>query len=528
MSSLNIREFATVGLDERLPEASKVVANAIPVQSVITGRRTQKYTPVNGSSFTESQNPTFKLSANSDFLIPSSATLHFRLRNTSDNAGTTACFDDPTGLVPFSRGLLRASGVLIEDILDVARSSAAMTYTHMSPERYAKQGSIDTANWKWNRDFYTSDITIDDPVADISAVDPDNPTEAEIELALDTVTQPTATLVRGLRLDGQGVSQRQLYASDRDDDEDVNEVEINLPLSYIFGLFRTNRLFPLSFIGQLEIEFTLAQAVRAIVDSTIPPGAVGYTVKDMYITADLAQVSDDYLKILAQSFASPDPAMAYNLPVDTLTNTAQNKQVPARPGAVGTFGNSLNSYVYSKSTPFLKAIMFTSQNNRVSASTYATSGMPCFFSDPRTTGTGSSVRLNIGSEVFPSYGVLDSPEEIMRHNMIGLGAQGNVASQMGLVSRENFKARDPVDLTADPGAGRDGISYVLFSFAKVNGLGDEYYDLDSYDASLQGAVLDLQQSQANGTEGVISVSTMAMIEHTRICQLGGGRFQVKA
>lgn len=476
MSSLNIREFATIGLDERVPEASKVVGNAIPIQSVITGRRTQKFLPVNGSTFTESQNPTFKMSANSDFLVPSSATLHFKL-NRKSGAGS---FDDVPALAVINRAILRASGVLVEDILEVARSSVAMTYSHMSPERYAGQGSIDCGNWKWNTGYESNSF------AATAAAAGATPTAAEFDAV--------QAVVEAGRPDGKGVAARAALAAT----EHGSAVEVNLPLSYLFGTFRTNKLFPLSFVGQLEIELTLAQALRAMVGAA----ASTYEITDTYIVADMAQLSDDYLKVLAQSFASPEPSLAYNLPVDTLTNITQNKSVSP--------GGTTNSYVYSKSTPFLKAIMFTAQDNTQGTANYSASGMPNLMS------ATPQVRLFIGSETFPQYGVLDSVKEVFRHNAIGLGTQGNVQSQLGLATHENFS--DNTD------AG--GINYTLFSFAKVNGLGEEYYDLDSYDASLQGAVIDYQVQQAHPS--ITNANNLAVIEHTRILRIGGGRLEVKA
>lgn len=494
MSSLSVREFAAIGLDERIPESAKVVGNAIPVQSVITGRRQQKFMPVNGSTFQASQNPNFRMSATSDFLIPSTATLHFKLVNkTTQSDGTTpsttACFDDPPALAILQRSILRASGVLVEDILEANRSAAALTYSHMSPERYAKEGSIDTKNWKWNRDYSTDTQTVAAPGA--------------------AYVQAEATAVRnlleGLRLDEDGVARRQALAAA--EHANGTEIEVNLPLSYVFGLFRTNRLFPLSFVGELNIEFTLAQAVAAIV-SSVDTDIANYEIRDTYIVADMAQLSDDYLKVLAQAFSSPDPGMAYNLPVDTLTNITQNKAVTA------DANSTLNSYVFSKSTPFLKSMLFTTQDNgaRTSIDEYATSGMPDFLDN-----TNAQVRLFLGSEVFPQYGVLNSAEEVARNNQIALGTQGNVRAQYGLASHETYKNRTTAG----------GINYILFSFAKVNGLGSEYYDMDSYDASLLGSVIDLQMNQV-GDETATSCSTLACIEHTRVCRIGGGRFEVKA
>ena len=494
MSSLSVREFAAIGLDERVPEAAKVVGNAIPVQSIITNRRQQKFLPVNGSTFTPNQNPNFRMSATSDFLIPSSATLHFKLVNKTTEsdgttASTTACFDDPPALAVIQRAILRASGVLVEDILETNRSAAALSYTHMDPERYAKQGSIDTKNWKWNRDYETDSQTVGAPGG----------TYAQAEALA------VRNLVQGMRLDEGGVVRRQALASAEYAND--TEIEVNLPLSYVFGLFRTNRLFPLSFVGELNIELTLAQAITAIVSSESTDIA-NYEIRDTYIVADMAVLSDDYLKVLSQAFSSPDPGMAYNLPVDTLTNITQNKAVTA------DSNSTLNSYVYSKSTPFLRSIMFTTQDNtaRSSVDEYAVSGMPNFLDD-----TNSQVRMFIGSEVYPQYSVLDSTEEVARNNQIGLGTQGNVRAQYGLVSHENYKNRTTAG----------GINHILFSFAKVNGLGPEAYDMDSMDASLLGSVIDLQMNQV-GDEVATSCSTLAMIEHTRVCRIGGGRFEVKA
>lgn len=484
MSSLNIREFATIGLDERIPEASKVVGNAIPVQSVITGRHTQKFTPMNGSTFTETQNPSIRLYSNSDFLIPSSATLHFKLKRTS--AGADACFDDVPALSVLNRAILRVAGELVEDVLELGRATTAMTYSHMSPHRYSGQGSIDTGNWKWNTSYGSN--AEDALPAPGAAYD-----QAEAVAVRE--------MIEASRADGKGVAARQLRASE--EHAQNAEIEVNVPLSYIYGTFRTNKLFPLSFVGGMEIELTLAQAIRAIVDKTAGPASASYQVTDTYVVADLAQLSDDYLKVLAQSFASPEPSMAYNLPVDCLTVISQNKPV--------TTGGTLNTYVFSKSTPFLRAIMFTSQNNTQTVADYSTSGMPSLLATD-----GCQVRLTVGSTTFPEYGSLDSAKAVFRHNMIGLGAQGNVQSQMGLATHENFN--DNTD------AG--GVNYTLFSFAKVNGLGNEAYDLDSYDASLGGALLGYQVRQAHPS--ITQSNTMAIIEHTRVCRIGGGRFEVKA
>lgn len=495
MSSLSVREFASIGLDERIPESARVVGNAIPVQSVITGRHQTKFMPVNGSTFTPGQNPNFRMSATSDFLIPSTATLHFKLFNkTKTSAGAdseTSCFDDPVATSVIQRSILRASGMAVEDILETNRCASALTYTHMEPERYAKQGSIDTKNWKWNRDYGTLDIG---DLSDASG----GYEQAEVQDIRD--------LVSGLRLDQFGVEQRQELAAVEYTASGATEIEVNLPLSYIFGLFRTTRLFPLSFVGELNIEFTLAQAVQAIV-SSVSTDVADYEIRDTYIVASMAQLSDDYLKVLSQAFSSPDPGMAYNLPVDTITNITQNKAVTA------DANSSLNDYVYSKSTPFLKSILFTTQDNtaRTSVDEYACSGMPNFLNN-----TNAQVRLNVGSMVFPQYGVLNSVEEVYRHNMVGLGTQGNVRAQYGLASHENFKNRTTAG----------GINYILFSFAKVNGLGPDYFETDSLDASLQGAVLNLQMNQ-EGDGTATSCNTLAVIEHTRICRIGGGRFEVK-
>lgn len=510
MSALSVREFQSLPLEENIPEASNVMANSIPVQSVITGRRSIRVDPQNGSAFTPGQNPSIKLSSMSEFLIPSSVVLHYKLQNQTyttgapNTASQTACFDDLPATSILNRAILRMAGNAIEDILDVNRATAALAYTHMEPANYSGEASISTRSWKWNRDYQTNSI------ATLPSVVAGTGTDPAVVNDVNAVATPVAQMVEGFRMDGKGVARRQALAATeycKVGAPTANPVvEVNLPLSLIFGTFRTNKLLPLSFIGELGLEFTLADAVQAIV-SSVGTDVANYAMSDVYLTADLAVVSSDYLQVLAQSFASPDPGMSYVLPIDILTvNSTQ------RPVTTSTASSDQNTYVYSKSTPYLKSVLFTSQNAsaRTTLTEYSASGMPNFFD-----ANNCQLRLTVGSAPYPNYGVLKSPEEIMRHNIIGLGATGNVRAQFGLVTHENFKDRTTAG----------GIQYVLFNFAKVNGLGSEYFETDSLDISLLGSQFALETNQV-GDGAATSCSVMAIIEHVQMLRLGGGRLEV--
>ena len=74
-----------------------------------------------------------------------------------------------------------------------------------------------------------------------------------------------------------------------------------------------------------------------------------------------------------------------------------------------------------------------------------------------------------------------------------------------------------------------GMNYVLFSFEKITGMGEEgAYSLDSLNASLDGGVISLEINQAQDGVAAINCLGQAHIEHTRLLTIAKGRLEVNA
>jgi len=70
-------------------------------------------------------------------------------------------------------------------------------------------------------------------------------------------------------------------------------------------------------------------------------------------------MAESYLQTMASIFASPDPEMAYVMPVHTISTSTQNTAVS---GATPTDSSRVN-FVFSRSTPFMRNILFAFADN---------------------------------------------------------------------------------------------------------------------------------------------------------------------
>lgn len=471
MSQFGVMNVAGVNLKEVIPESGKLVANEIPISSVVVKRRTVKYNANNGTTFSPSQVPNFSIQSNSDFLVPSSAVLHFKLNNTSTGADEALTSFDDLGTCVINRATCRVSGVMVEDVLDVNKVVNTQVYLHSNKKHYDDELTIQSGAWKWATG-YKSDA--------FNASDVSN---NEIQ---------TNDIIDLQRMDQHGVASRQ----EREAVVEASVKEVNIPLSYMLGLFRSNKLFPLSFLSELKLELLLETAQKAMYKPSGTTATLAYSIEDMYITADVVEVSSDYLRILQQAFNSGEE-MGYTLPVNTITTSPQT---------VSSAGQA--DLTYSKSTPFLKSIYFRLANSGDDSndSAYSISGQAYRLA------TNPNLRLRISSAPFPEYDSLKSAYEIYRHNQVALSHNGNVADSVGISNRNTWEQ-----------TGNNNSTFaILFSFEKISGLGNDHYAMDSFDASLSGGIITLQGDYLATTQA------LACFEHVRVIKFGDRRVDVRA
>lgn len=465
---LGVGSLVGVPITERIPESSKLAGNDVPIQSVIVNRKQVKQPPSNGSTFVPNQVVSFVLSSGQDFMIPSSASLHYKIVNT-DTSANKSCIDDLATAV-FNRSSLSLSGVQLEQTLDVNKAINTLVYAHMNSAHYEREATINAKAWKWAKGLYTNGVATGGASADYE------------------------------RLDSTGVASRQLARATEETASGASGVEVNIPLSYIFALFRSNKLFPLSFVSDLRIDLNTESAIKAMFRSDAV-GTPNYSITDVYITYDAVSLSSDYLRVLTASF-SAGADMGYTLPVNVIT-TSQTS----------TTATGEVDITFSKSTPFLKAVYFRQAPTAFDSAVndYSISGQSyCLDTNPM-------VQLRIGTQPFPEYAPLQSAEEVYRNNQIHLSHYSNVLDNLGLAQHKNNWAL-PVSASGD-----NSVFYILFGFEKLAGLGADYYAMDSYDASVSGGVMTLHCDLA-----VSNVQTLAIFEHTRLVQFGDRRVDVRA
>lgn len=153
----------------------------------------------------------------------------------------------------------------------------------------------------------------------------------------------------------------------------------------------------------MTYEITLAGNAEAIVDPA-GTGDATYSLQDIYLTCSLVSMADSYLQTMASILASPDPDMAYVLPVHCVSTSIQNATAS---GATNNLASRVN-FTFSRSTPFMRNILFAFANNDKlrSQTDYSVSGFPC------VVGRECDVRLRAGGIVQPEYDSLRSIEEV--------------------------------------------------------------------------------------------------------------------
>lgn len=493
--SFGVSNLVGLNLKDRIPESSKLVGNAVDVQSVVVQRKTVKVPANNGSSFSQNQTINVKLQSSSDFLIPSTGAINFYLTNdTVVTAGgaqsTTASFDDLASCV-INRATLNVGGSQLENIQDVNKAINVLVYSHMNQAHYEHEAGLNLKSWKWNKGYNSGALPNYTPANLGSAY-----VAAAANANLDAVVTSVTTVLDSLRPDEKGVAARQVNRATLV--EHVAGVKqpifVSIPLSYIYGMFRSNVLFPLAFVSDLQLELITESAIKAIISTGVD--TAGYTITNPYVTMDVVTMSSDYMRVLQASFNSGDEALSYTLPVDTLSTSNQNNT-----------GAGEKDLVFSKSTPFLKNIYFrfSQIGDDSDVNKYSISGQSYQLN------ASPLLRLSMDTKVFPEYDFLRTPEEVYRHAQMALSQHSNVADNVGLATAQTWNTS----------LSTNSHFYALFGFQKISGLGSDYYSMDSFDASLAGGVINLHGNF------LATTNVLAIFEHTRVLKLGNGRTDIK-
>jgi hypothetical protein len=184
-----------------------------------------------------------------------SAVISFKATVTGTNAATTPCALDDG--VPFRRLQVSLNGNLVEDIDNCHRLANMEVYASADAPTY--QGALSFAGW-WKFNPQLANAAGGTQATGTGAI----------------AYNPAFGDISGNSSGGvwHAAGVRQAAGEDR-----------AVPLSLLSGFFRTKQYVPLSLLGEMVLQFTMASNEEAIVQSGATDGA--YTISDIFLEADV-------------------------------------------------------------------------------------------------------------------------------------------------------------------------------------------------------------------------------------------------
>lgn len=530
MSLLGVSQFASVPLEPRVPLSAQIVGRQLPVQDVVLARKSIELAPIGKSTGLGAlEQIDIRVSSANDYLVPSSMVLEFDLFNTSTdsggvNASLSAGFDDIPGVAVFDRADVYVGGQLLERLEDVGSKTTAEIYAHSSRDYYSFVcGNLMNA-WKFNdQQSFDSYVYTNTPVPTLSDGDATGNTGATIKnfldatnLALTAGTQSSAGVSARQKLITASVSQtaitydagstagRPQIDSGRQYTTTNGALRIQVPLALVCGFCQSNELFPLSFVSELRMLFTLALANKAMYSPTATD-ILSYRIDNVRVHYDAVEMSQDYIRATASILASGDESMGYHKPIQTYTT----RKISV--GALVSGTETRNDGIATIATPFLNSLLIWSRPSAIAVNQYNTSAMPATFIDNGLTRTNASIQVQIGSQRFPYSQPIDNAVELYRHNIKEMGELADVKGAPSVNTWTTLADRTTAG----------GISFFYNSFNSLVGTESqaEPVEMEAFDTNAFAG--QIQYSQVyNASTG--TYETIVLGKHTKVFSLTNG------
>lgn len=255
--------FQGLPVTEVVPEAIPALQDGMTKSSLLVGRRRIRFQPQTGTTANPGSIVQFVLSDSSSLLDVNSAVLSFRatLNNGTvgtppTNSQTTPCALDD-GVSVFRRMQVSLNANLVEDIDNVHRLTNMEVYASADLPTY--QGALSFGGW-WKYNPQLSNV-VGGTAATGTPVIAYNPALGDL-----------SGNASGGIWHSAGV--RQIAGEDR-----------AIALSLMSGFFRTKQYIPLNLLGEMVLQFTLASAEEAILQSGATDG--NYQLTDIFLECDV-------------------------------------------------------------------------------------------------------------------------------------------------------------------------------------------------------------------------------------------------
>lgn len=245
--------FQGLPVAEVVPEAIAGMSEGMTKSSLLVSRRRIRFQPQTGLTAVPGSIVQFVLADSSSLLDVNSATLSFRITSTGASSAAAPCALDD-GVSWLRRFQVSLNGNLVEDIDHAHRLANLEILASADKAWYQSAGSFG-GWWKLNPDLADA--------ASTAAAAAYNPCFGDLS-GNSTGSLWAAAAVR--------------HAAGEDR---------VVPLSLLSGFFRTKQYIPLSLLGEMTLQMTLASNEEAIFQQTNTDGA--YSISDIFLECDVVQ-----------------------------------------------------------------------------------------------------------------------------------------------------------------------------------------------------------------------------------------------
>lgn len=348
--------FQGLPVSEVVPEAIAGMSEGMTKSSLLVSRRRIRFQPQTGLTAGPGSIVQFVLADSSSLLDVNSAVLSYRVNVTGTNSAAAPCALDDG--VPFRRLQVSLNGNLVEDIDNVHRLTNMELLASADKAWYQSAGSFG-GWWKLNPDL-----------AD----------------GISTAAAPAYNPAYG-DLSGNATGSLWVAAGNR---HAAGEDRI-VPLSLLSGFWKTKQYIPLSLLGEMVLQFTMASNEEAIFQRTNVDGA--YTISDIFLECDLVQ-PHYMLQELMTKVATQEGENGIVIPYESAICSQ---------GQVITSSGGQQSIIVSRSTNNLRRVLYAHQiTNGVSSKAFPS--VSCFGNF-----NTNSWQVRVGSYYAPSQPATTAP-----------------------------------------------------------------------------------------------------------------------
>jgi len=349
MSAIALSSYAGIPMTEVVPAAARL--GGVSKSTILSGRRRVRFQPQTGTSANPGNIVQFVLADSTCLLDVNSVVVSFTA--TTTGTGSTALDDGPAWC---RRLQISANGSLIEDVDNAHRNANAQVYLGADKSWVQGAGSF-AGYWKDNSAMASASGAYIPPATNFSTAGAYSFVEGDVTSAL---TNASKRYKAGMSL--------------------------AVPLGLLSGAMRGAAYWPLSHMGEIVYQFTLAQAVEAVFQASGNTDG-SYQLTDIFLEADLVTPSYAYSQILNMLVQDEnEPGLV--LPVET-TITQQGQSISS--------GSSVeSSIVVSRATNNLRKVILTAQPTSALTNVNFPS-VSCFGNN-----TFSQIQWRTGSLYFPS------------------------------------------------------------------------------------------------------------------------------